>query len=191
MKSHGFNVGAIHGDLEQSVRTEVLSGFKKGSIRFLIASDVAARGLDIPNVSHVFNFDVPIHAEDYVHRIGRTGRAGRPGSTIMISTPADDKYLLAIEKLVKMDVPKIAFNADKPSQTTSNKNKITDEVKSRKTNTKTKPTGNITDNNKKMTKPPEIPTKTDIPIKIKDDNSKKTTGLGDHMPAFLEINFRN
>jgi ATP-dependent RNA helicase RhlE len=191
MKSHGFNVGAIHGDLEQSVRTEVLSGFKKGSIRFLIASDVAARGLDIPNVSHVFNFDVPIHAEDYVHRIGRTGRAGRPGSTIMISTPADDKYLLAIEKLVKMDVPKIVFNADKPSQTTSNENKISDEAKSRRTNIKAKPTDNITNNNKKMTKPPEIPTKTDIPIKTKDDSSKKTTGLGDHMPAFLEINFRN
>ena len=191
MKSHGFNVGAIHGDLEQSVRTEVLSGFKKGSIRFLIASDVAARGLDIPNVSHVFNFDVPIHAEDYVHRIGRTGRAGRPGSTIMISTPADEKYLLAIEKLVKMDVPKIVFNADKPSQTTSNENKISDEAKSRRTNIKAKPTDNITNNNKKMTKPPEIPTKTDIPIKTKDDSSKKTTGLGDHMPAFLEINFRN
>ena len=191
MKSHGFNVGAIHGDLEQSVRTEVLSGFKKGSIRFLIASDVAARGLDIPNVSHVFNFDVPIHAEDYVHRIGRTGRAGRPGSTIMISTPADDKYLLAIEKLVKMDVPKIVFNADKPSQTTSNENKISDEAKSRRTNIKAKPTDNITNNNKKMTKPPKIPTKIDIPIKTKDDSSKKTTGLGDHMPAFLEINFRN
>ena len=191
MKSHGFNVGAIHGDLEQSVRTEVLSGFKKGSIRFLIASDVAARGLDIPNVSHVFNFDVPIHAEDYVHRIGRTGRAGRPGSTIMISTPADEKYLLAIEKLVKMDVPKIAFNTGKLSQTTSNENKINEEVKSKRTNIKAKPTGNITNNNKKMNKPPKIPTKTDIPIKTKDDSSKKTTGLGDHMPAFLEINFRN
>ena len=191
MKSHGFNVGAIHGDLEQSVRTEVLSGFKKGSIRFLIASDVAARGLDIPNVSHVFNFDVPIHAEDYVHRIGRTGRAGRPGSTIMISTPADEKYLLAIEKLVKMDVPKIAFNTGKLSQTTSNENKINEEVKSKRTNIKAKPTGNTTNNNKKITKPPEIPTKTNIPIKNKDNNSKKTTGLGDHMPAFLEINFRN
>ena len=191
MKSHGFNVGAIHGDLEQSVRTEVLSGFKKGSIRFLIASDVAARGLDIPNVSHVFNFDVPIHAEDYVHRIGRTGRAGRPGSTIMISTPADEKYLLAIEKLVKMDVPKIAFNTGKLSQTTSNENKINEEVKSKRTNIKAKPTGNTTNNNKKITKPPEIPTKTNIPIKTKDNNSKKTTGLGDHMPAFLEINFRN
>ena len=77
MKKHGFSVGAIHGDLDQSIRTQVLDGFKEGSIRFLIASDVAARGLDIPDVSHVFNFDVPPHSEDYVHRIGRTGRAGR------------------------------------------------------------------------------------------------------------------
>ena len=109
----------------------------------------------------------------------------------MISTPADEKYLLAIEKLVKMDVPKIAFNTGKLSQTTSNENKINEEVKSKRTNIKAKPTGNTTNNNKKITKPPEIPTKTNIPIKTKDNNSKKTTGLGDHMPAFLEINFRN
>jgi ATP-dependent RNA helicase RhlE len=109
MKSHGFNVGAIHGDLEQSTRMEVLNGFKDESIGFLIASDVAARGLDIPNVSHVFNFDVPIHSEDYVHRIGRTGRAGRPGSAIMISTPTDSKSLSAIERLIKMQVPEITL----------------------------------------------------------------------------------
>jgi superfamily II DNA/RNA helicase len=76
-RAHGFNVGALHGDLDQSVRTRTLDGFRDGTIQMLVASDVAARGLDIPSVSHVFNFDVPIHSEDYVHRIGRTGRAGR------------------------------------------------------------------------------------------------------------------
>ena len=81
--------------------------FKEGSIRFLIASDVAARGLDIPDVSHVFNFDVPPHSEDYVHRIGRTGRAGRQGSTIMISTPAEEKSVLAIEKLTNIKIPHV------------------------------------------------------------------------------------
>jgi superfamily II DNA/RNA helicase len=77
LKKHGFDAAPIHGDLDQSVRTRTLDGFRDGTLRFLVASDVAARGLDIPAVSHVFNFDVPSHAEDYVHRIGRTGRAGR------------------------------------------------------------------------------------------------------------------
>src|SRR5690606_16662444 len=80
--------------------------FREGTLRFLVASDVAARGLDIPAVSHVFNFDLPSHAEDYVHRIGRTGRAGRLGTAISIATPADEKYLGAIESLVKQTLPR-------------------------------------------------------------------------------------
>ncbi|MFC2967241.1 DEAD/DEAH box helicase [Acidimangrovimonas pyrenivorans] len=106
LKQHGFNAAPIHGDLDQSVRTRTLDGFRDGTIQFLIASDVAARGLDIPAVSHVFNFDVPSHAEDYVHRIGRTGRAGREGRAITIATPADDKYLSAIESLIKAEIPR-------------------------------------------------------------------------------------
>ncbi|MDE1174372.1 MAG: DEAD/DEAH box helicase [Parvibaculaceae bacterium] len=100
LEKHGFSVGALHGDLEQSVRTKTLEKFRNGELDLLVASDVAARGLDIPDVSHVFNFDVPIHAEDYVHRIGRTGRAGREGATFMLVTKSDDKYLAAIEKLI-------------------------------------------------------------------------------------------
>ena len=106
MKRHGYNAGAIHGDLDQSERMRVLNGFREGEIRFLIASDVAARGLDIPNVSHVFNFDVPGHSEDYVHRIGRTGRAGRKGTAITLAVPADDKLIAAIEGLVKQEIPR-------------------------------------------------------------------------------------
>lgn len=79
LDKHGFSVGALHGDMDQHSRTQMLDGFRNNKIQLLVASDVAARGLDIPDVSHVFNFDVPIHAEDYVHRIGRTGRAGRAG----------------------------------------------------------------------------------------------------------------
>ena len=81
---HGFYAAALHGDLEQSARTAALDSFRKGEVKLLIASDVAARGLDIPDVSHVFNFDVPHHADDYVHRIGRTGRAGKSGTAITI-----------------------------------------------------------------------------------------------------------
>jgi superfamily II DNA/RNA helicase len=105
LKQHGFNASPIHGDLDQSVRTKTLDGFRDGSVHLLVASDVAARGLDIPAVSHVFNFDVPSHPEDYVHRIGRTGRAGRLGKAFTISTPNDGKYLAAIEALVKSPIP--------------------------------------------------------------------------------------
>ncbi|MBT0780956.1 DEAD/DEAH box helicase [Paracoccus sp. pheM1] len=106
LKAHGFDAAPIHGDLDQRHRMATLDGFREGTLRFLIASDVAARGLDIPAVSHVFNFDLPSHAEDYVHRIGRTGRAGRLGTAISIATPADEKYLGAIESLVKQTLPR-------------------------------------------------------------------------------------
>src|SRR5690606_37184932 len=91
---------------------KTLDGFRDGSLRFLVASDVAARGLDIPAVSQVFNFDVPTHAEDYVHRIGRTGRAGRSGTAITLATPSDGKYVDAITKLIQRDIPKM--DADAP-----------------------------------------------------------------------------
>ena len=106
LKSHGFNAAPIHGDLEQSQRMKTLDAFRDGSLHLLVASDVAARGLDIPAVSHVFNFDVPSHPEDYVHRIGRTGRAGRLGKALTISVPSDSKYLAAIESLIKSEIPR-------------------------------------------------------------------------------------
>jgi superfamily II DNA/RNA helicase len=105
LKSHGFNAAPIHGDLDQSVRTKTLDAFRDGTLHLLVASDVAARGLDIPAVSHVFNFDVPSHPEDYVHRIGRTGRAGRLGKAFTIAVPSDEKYLKAIEQLIKSEIP--------------------------------------------------------------------------------------
>jgi superfamily II DNA/RNA helicase len=99
LQSHGFSVGALHGDMAQPVRFATLEKFKAGEIRLLCCSDVAARGIDIGGLSHVFNFDVPIHAEDYVHRIGRTGRAGKEGCTFMLATPDDRLATEAIEKL--------------------------------------------------------------------------------------------
>ena len=106
LKSHGFNAAPIHGDLAQSERMKTLDAFRDGTLHLLVASDVAARGLDIPAVSHVFNFDVPSHPEDYVHRIGRTGRAGRLGKALTIAVPSDDKYLKAIESLIKAEIPR-------------------------------------------------------------------------------------
>jgi superfamily II DNA/RNA helicase len=103
--SHGFSAVALHGDMDQSARTAALDSFRRGEIKLLVASDVAARGLDIPAVSHVFNFDVPHHPDDYVHRIGRTGRAGRSGAALTIVAPADTKSVAAIEKLMGQTIP--------------------------------------------------------------------------------------
>ena len=106
LKKHGLDVAALHGDMPQEVRTDTLERFKRGEVRLLVCSDVAARGLDIQFLSHVFNFDVPHHADDYIHRIGRTGRAGRRGRSIMLATPAESKAVAAIERLIKHDIPR-------------------------------------------------------------------------------------
>jgi superfamily II DNA/RNA helicase len=98
---HGFNAAALHGDMDQRARMAALEGFRTGETTILVASDVAARGLDIPAVSHVLNYDTPHHAEDYVHRIGRTGRAGRSGQAFTLVAPGDEKSLAAIESLIE------------------------------------------------------------------------------------------
>ena len=104
MQKHGFNAAGLHGDMDQRARLKTLAAFRNNEITYLIASDVAARGLDIPDVSHVINYDVPIHAEDYVHRIGRTGRAGREGHAFMLVTPGEKKAVAAIEKLINKTI---------------------------------------------------------------------------------------
>jgi superfamily II DNA/RNA helicase len=122
LEKHGFSVGALHGDMEQSARTAALDQFRKGELPILVASDVAARGLDIPEVSHVFNFDVPHHPDDYVHRIGRTGRAGRTGTAISLVAPSDVKSMAAIEKLIGQEIPKAESGvtvSEPSSETTS------------------------------------------------------------------------
>src|SRR6516162_9509546 len=102
---HGFDAAALHGDMPQPKRTETLERFRKGEIRLLVASDVAARGLDIQGLSHVFCFDVPSHAEDYIHRIGRTARAGRLGRSFMLAAPEDGGAVAAIVKLIGKEIP--------------------------------------------------------------------------------------
>ncbi|KZL10658.1 DEAD/DEAH box helicase [Pseudovibrio sp. Ad26] len=126
---HEFSVGALHGDMDQRSRMTMLDNFKKGHIKVLVASDVAARGLDIPTVSHVFNFDLPIHAEDYVHRIGRTGRAGREGTAISIVTGKDQKALQAINDMIGKELEWVGEPVDfsKPA----------DDKKSRRRSTRT------------------------------------------------------
>ena len=178
MEKHGFDCAAIHGDLDQSVRTKTMSEFKDGSIRFLIASDVAARGLDIPDVSHVFNFDVPHNAEDYVHRIGRTGRAGRTGIAITISVPKDDRYIAAIERLIGLEIPTKSETPPEPEIRA--REKCTKRVAGAGPRTR-KPT-------KRNTRSAEV---SDMPedAPIDDDNSV-VVGMGEHIPEFLLQEFK-
>ena len=112
---HGFIAVALHGDMDQPARTAALEQFRRGDSPLLVASDVAARGLDIPDVSYVFNFDVPHHADDYVHRVGRTARAGRSGTAISIVAPQDRKAVAAIEKLTGQTIAWISEPAATPS----------------------------------------------------------------------------
>jgi len=117
---HGFSAVALHGDMTQSARLEALQKFKDGDVPLLIASDVAARGLDIAGLSHVFNFDVPMSAEDYVHRIGRTGRAGKSGRAFTIAAGKDDiKYIGSIEALIGKPIPPITLDNAKISNATT------------------------------------------------------------------------
>ena len=116
LQRHGYSVGQLHGDMAQAARTETLAAFKRGEIRLLVCSDVAARGLDVQDMSHVFNFDVPSHAEDYIHRIGRTGRAGREGKAFTIALPEERKYLAAITRMLGREIPRIDVAAPAKAQ---------------------------------------------------------------------------
>ncbi|MDP6707855.1 MAG: DEAD/DEAH box helicase [Alphaproteobacteria bacterium] len=107
---HGFDAAALHGDMTQSYRTQTLDRFRAGEVSLLVCSDVAARGLDIAGLSHVFLFDVPYHAEDYVHRIGRTGRAGMRGRSFTLATPGDTKFLAAVEGLIGREIPRFEID---------------------------------------------------------------------------------
>ncbi len=176
LKKHGLNAAPIHGDLDQSQRTKTLESFRDGELRFLVASDVAARGLDIPSVRHVFNYDVPSHSEDYVHRIGRTGRAGRDGKAVMISAPIDDKNLAGIEKLIGKDIPR----AENPIKSAAAAEETEDKPKRSR-----KPKAESSDR-----KPAEAKDQKDAPKRGRRSNEReKVVGMGDHMPSFIAKSF--
>ncbi len=123
LSRHGFDVASLHGDMAQSLRMETLGRFKNGDFKLMVASDVAARGLDIVNMSHVINYDVPSHAEDYVHRIGRTGRAGNTGHAFTLSTSEDRKYLAAIENLIGEKISRVNLDGTKADPEPANAEK--------------------------------------------------------------------
>ena len=182
LKKYGYDAAAIHGDLDQSHRTRTLEAFRNNELRLLVASDVAARGLDIPTVSHVFNFDVPGHAEDYVHRIGRTGRAGRDGKAITICGPRDDKSFTAVETLIQKTIPRV----DNPVPTNTEKSDDTrPKSRSRKRDESVKdaasPAVVETDSDESNHKKPR---------RARDRREDKSiVGLGDHLPSFIAKSF--
>jgi len=195
LKKYGYDAAPIHGDLDQSQRMKTLDGFRDGTLRFLVASDVAARGLDIPNVSHVFNFDVPSHAEDYVHRIGRTGRAGRDGKAIMICVPRDEKNLADIESLVEKTIPRLELpgggnvkndpepaeaKEEKPKRSRSRSKPQSDDSK---TEAKAEPAEQVTEDKNRD----RGGRRRGGGSNRKDDN--KVVGMGDHMPSFIALSF--
>ena len=194
LNKYGYNASPIHGDLDQSHRTKTLDKFRDNELRFLVASDVAARGLDIPAVTHVFNFDVPSHAEDYVHRIGRTGRAGRTGTAIMICISRDEKNLEDVERLVKQEIPRL----DNPMPTKQAKEEAVEDKPKRTRNRRKKDDAPEA----AEAKPAEKPTQDDKPKR--DDkprqergrggrgrgrNEPEVVGMGDEPPAFIAMSF--
>ncbi|MEO3413855.1 DEAD/DEAH box helicase [Roseovarius sp. CAU 1744] len=199
LKKYGYDAAPIHGDLDQSQRTRTLDGFREGTLRFLCASDVAARGLDVPSVSHVFNFDVPGHAEDYVHRIGRTGRAGRDGKAMMICIPRDEKNLDAIERLIQKEIPRI----DNPLKSDDAPAADTDEVKAdkpKRTRSRKKPEDKTEtkDTAQAQKQQDDTPKTRSRAGRDKSDGGKsdrggrsgnKVVGMGDHLPSFIALSF--
>jgi superfamily II DNA/RNA helicase len=171
---HGYNAGALHGDMDQHARTDTLEKFKKNKITLLVASDVAARGLDIPDVSHVFNFDVPTHAEDYVHRIGRTGRAGRTGTAYTIMTKAEKKSIKSIENLI--DIPFEFQGKDFENFQENQSDTKTENPSTKKENTNSE---DNKDTSKKRNKTTKRNGQED------DANNNRVFGETDQVPAFL------
>lgn len=169
---HEFNVGALHGDMDQYSRTEMLGKFKSGEVTLLVCSDVAARGLDIAKVSHVFNFDLPTSAEDYVHRIGRTGRAGRDGKAYSLVSREDSKYLDAIVKLIGNEIPEISLDGVSPVNR--------EESDSEKGRSRAPAKKSASQRSSKKPAPRRSQSS-----HHDDDNLPTPVGLGEHVPAFL------
>ncbi|WP_300055726.1 DEAD/DEAH box helicase [uncultured Roseobacter sp.] len=197
LKKYGYDAAPIHGDLDQSQRTRTLDGFRDGSLRFLVASDVAARGLDVPSVSHVFNFDVPSHAEDYVHRIGRTGRAGRDGKAVMICIPRDEKNLDDIEKLVQREIPRMdnPLKSDKPEKTSGGTEAKTEDPP-KKTRSRSRKKDEAETQQIADATPEEAPKRSrgrrgsGGGADKSDRGGNKVVGLGDHTPEFIGLSFK-
>lgn len=182
LNRHGFQSSALHGDLTQQHRTKTMEEFKNGEIQFLVCSDIAARGIDVDHLSHVFNFDLPRQAEDYVHRIGRTGRAGRTGFAYSLATEDDKETIEAIEALIQKPIPLLSLNkheaSDTEDKTDVKKNQKHKEEHPKKTTKKPR-------FKKEKESVPRIPLSQSLP-----DDNNPVIGFGQLVPAFMLSPFR-
>lgn len=181
LQRHGFDAVALHGDMEQRLRMKTLDAFRNGETSLLVASDVAARGLDIPEVGHVFNFDVPIHAEDYVHRIGRTGRAGRSGCAFMLATSPDRRYVEMIEGLIgrrieRYELEELSGGEDQAGESGTRQTRSSKNGAGKKSSRAASP----------RRKRGEKPVRGEDEIfQGGESEARDVVGMGDHVPAFL------
>ncbi|MDU8929056.1 DEAD/DEAH box helicase [Alisedimentitalea sp. MJ-SS2] len=202
LKKYGYDAAPIHGDLDQSQRTRTLDGFRNGELKLLIASDVAARGLDVPSVSHVINFDVPGHAEDYVHRIGRTGRAGREGKAITLCNPRDEKNLEDVQRLIQKEIPRLDSplkGAAAPAKTDRPETAEEAPKPARRTRRKPedKPAAKPAEAAQEAKQPESKPAPENKPSRggrgrggrKQEGGGNKVVGMGDHMPGFIALSF--
>lgn len=189
-RNKGWAAKPMHGDMDQKSRTQTLQAFKEGKVILLVCSDVAARGLDVDDVSHVFNYDVPFNAEDYVHRIGRTGRAGKTGHAWMLATPDDGKSVDAIEKLIKKKIPEGAMKAESSGRDESGKDKPARPA-GRKEDKADRGEGRRQFRDREDRKPEKREAR---PVRMyddrphgsqKDDDSPGARGFGDDVPGFF------
>ena len=188
---HGFNAAALHGDMDQRARIRTLEAFRAGKIAYLIASDVAARGLDIPEVSHVFIFDVPVHPEDYVHRVGRTGRAGREGHALMLVTAHELKSLKAIERLIRMEIPweETLIKAEEtrePSRPANAHKRHTPRARTPAPPAEARPRREARVHSAPERNRPSPPRPKPQPNSQRDGRAPSPAGFRDHVPAFLK-----
>ncbi|HKK29700.1 MAG TPA: DEAD/DEAH box helicase [Alphaproteobacteria bacterium] len=186
LKRHGLDAAGLHGDMAQPVRTATLEKFRDGEVRLLIASDVAARGLDIPLVGHVFNFDVPLNADDYIHRIGRTGRAGRSGRAFMLVSPDDTKLLAAVESMLGKEIPQMNLEGFQEPELeeaegrrrSSTKGKRKKEAEEERPSRARRPAAEA--------KKPEKEERARTPRRRKEREEETPLGFGDEIPAFMQ-----
>ena len=185
LKGLGYAAAPLHGDMVQSARTQTLQEFREGKVKFLVCSDVAARGLDISAVSHVFNYDVPMSPDDYVHRIGRTGRAGQSGRAWMIATKEDEKFLSSIERLIKKSIPVVEISvAREPRDEAQNERKPRREEhaprREERQPRQEERTPRENRNEVSALKPKRPPTP-----QVRDEDKAESPGFGDDVPAFF------
>jgi len=192
LQRHGFDAESLHGDMAQSHRMETLAKFKNDEIRLLVCSDVAARGLDIEFMSHVFTFDVPHSPEDYVHRIGRTGRAGREGRSFIVATPEDSKALDRITRLIGRPISKIELDGSGEPEPARRERARPERTRRRPDKggarmvKEDRPVPAIPDAGRGAAMARPAKERARHGRREKPESDKPVVGLGDHVPAFLQ-----